>query len=69
MGAHHGTDEVGVILVWSSVVDEVARLHVLSRRSDCSGGSERNNFGEDLHADYESTEQLIDRVMDVVDMN
>jgi hypothetical protein len=47
---HHSTNEVGVVLVRGSVVDEVARLDAVRRRSDCGSSRESDKGGEDLHA-------------------
>jgi hypothetical protein len=48
--AHHSTDEVGVVLVRSSVVDEVARFDAERRRRDRSSSRESDESGKQLHA-------------------
>jgi hypothetical protein len=47
---HHSTNEVGVVLVRGSVVDEVARLGTERRRRDRGSSRKGNEGGEDLHA-------------------
>lgn len=48
--AHHGTDEVGVVLVGSSIVDEVTREHTASWGGNSSGRSgDGDERSEDFH--------------------
>lgn len=49
VGAHHGRDEVGVVLVGSGVVDESARLDIVRGRCNGGGGHEGDKGGDELH--------------------
>lgn len=49
VSAHHGADEVGVVRVRSSVVEEGAGLDMVSRRGDCSGSKQARKGSEKLH--------------------
>lgn len=69
VSAHHGTYKVGVILVRGSVVDQIARLDVLSRRCHCSDDSEGKNFGDELHCDRRKENWLLDVVMNILVMS
>lgn len=53
VGAHHGADEVGVIGMGSGVIGESARLDLVGGRSDCRGGREGDEGGDDLHDDMQ----------------
>jgi hypothetical protein len=46
---HDSTDEIGVVLVRSSVIDEVARLDSVSGRRNCSSSGEGDERGKGLH--------------------
>jgi hypothetical protein len=50
VSTHHSANEVGVILVRSSIVNEVTRLDSMSWGSNRSGGDEGEKRSKDPHS-------------------
>jgi hypothetical protein len=52
MCTHHSADEVGVVVVRSSIVDEVTRFDSVSGRPNCSSSDKSDKRGEHLHFNW-----------------